>query len=82
MPKARSREVRQLTSFGRNEDATWAPDSRHIGFVSDRTGSPQLWVIDLETGRVRQVTKIGGVKLPAWSPRVSETTQPSEMEGK
>ena len=72
----RSREVRQLTSFGRNEDATWAPDSRHIGFVSDRTGSAQLWVIDLETGRVRQVTRIGGVKLPAWSPRLAETTQP------
>ena len=72
----RLREVRQLTSFGRNEDPTWAPDSRHIAFVSDRTGSPQLWVIDLETGRVRQLTRIGGVRLPAWSPLLSETTKP------
>ena len=72
----RSREVRQLTSFGRNEDPTWAPDSRHIAFVSDRTGSPQLWVIDLQTGRVRQLTRIGGVRLPAWSPRLSQTTKP------
>jgi len=72
----RSKEVRQLTSFGRNEDPTWAADSRHIAFVSDRTGSSQLWVIDLETGRVRQLTRIGGVRLPAWSPRLSETTTP------
>ena len=72
----RSKEVRQLTSFGRNEDPTWAPDSRHIAFVSDRTGSSQLWIIDLETGRVRQLTRIGGVRLPAWSPLLSETTTP------
>jgi len=72
----RSKEVRQLTSFGRNEDPPWAADSRHIAFVSDRTGSSQWWVIDLETGRVRQLTRIGGVRLPAWSPRLSETTTP------
>src|SRR5207244_5788714 len=32
----RTRVVRQLTSVGRNEDPTWAPDSRHLCFVSDR----------------------------------------------
>jgi len=26
----RTRTVRQLTSVGRNEDPTWAPDSRHL----------------------------------------------------
>ena len=46
---------RQLTSSGRNEDPTWAPDGRHITFVSDRSGVRQLWVIDVETGRVRQL---------------------------
>src|SRR6266571_4741645 len=30
----RTRTVRQLTSVGRNEDPTWAPDSRHLAFVS------------------------------------------------
>jgi Tol biopolymer transport system component len=65
-----SRTVRQLTSTGRNEDATWAPDGRHLAFVSNRTGSRQLWVIDVETGRVRQITRGAEARLPAWSARI------------
>lgn len=72
----RSREVRQLTSAGRNEDPTWAPDGRHLAFVSNRTGSRQVWIIDTETGRVRQLTSIGGARLPAWSPHLPEPTTP------
>lgn len=68
-----SRTVRQLTSAGRNEDATWAPDGRHIAFISDRTGRRQVWVIDVDTGRVRQLTTVGDARLPAWSPRMPET---------
>ena len=64
----RDRSVKQLTSEGSNEDASWAPDSRHIIFSSTRTGSKQLFVIDSESGRWRQLTRNGGVRLPAWSP--------------
>ncbi len=60
-------KLRQLTSQGRNEDATWAPDGRHLCFVSDRSGARQLWVIDAETGRVRQLPTPGWARLPAWS---------------
>lgn len=62
-----SRQVKQLTSQGRNEDPAWAPDSRHIVYISDRTGRRQLHVIDLETARVRQVPTPGIARLPAWS---------------
>lgn len=72
----RAREVRQLTSAGRNEDPTWAPDGRHLAFISSRTGSRQVWVIDTETGRIRQVTMVGGARLPAWSPHIPEQTNP------
>ena len=64
----RDHSVKQLTSDGSNEDASWAPDSRHIIFSSTRTGSKQLFVIDSESGRWRQLTRNGGVRLPAWSP--------------
>jgi len=67
----RDRSVKQLTSEGSNEDASWAPDSRHIIFSSTRTGSKQLFVIDSESGRWRQLTRNGGVRLPAWSPSLS-----------
>jgi TolB protein len=64
----RDRSVKQLTSAGTNEDPSWAPDSRHVIFSSTRTGSKQLFVIDTESGRWRQLTQNGGVRLPAWSP--------------
>jgi TolB protein len=64
----RDRSVKQLTDAGSNEDASWAPDSRHVIFSSTRTGSKQLFVIDSESGRWRQLTRTGGVRLPAWSP--------------
>jgi TolB protein len=64
------RRLKQLSSSGRNEDPTWAPDGRHIAFVSDRTGQRQIWVIDIETGRVRAITTGGQARLPAWSRRL------------
>jgi len=63
--------LRQITSQGRNEDATWAPDGRHLCFVSDRSGARQLWIIDAETGRVRQLPTPGWARLPAWSRRLA-----------
>lgn len=60
-----------LTSEGENEQPSWAPDSRHIVFTSTRTGVRQLWVLDTETNRLRQLTKSAGSKLAAWSTRLA-----------
>jgi TolB protein len=64
----RDRVPKQLTSEGENEDPSWAPDSRHIVFSSTRSGDKQLWVLDTETGRTRQLTHSRGARLSAWSP--------------
>jgi TolB protein len=62
---------RQYTNEGRNEDPSWSPDSRHLVFTSNRTGSWQLWVLDTESNRVRQLTRAAsGAKAGAWSPRL------------
>ena len=58
---------------GRNEDPTWAPDGRHIAFISDRSGRRQIWIIDMETGRVRQLQTPGAARLPSWSRRLGRT---------
>jgi TolB protein len=63
----RDRGIRQLTSDGINEDPSWAPDSRHLVFTSSRSGVKQLFVVDVETGRTRQLTRAGGSRLSAWS---------------
>lgn len=67
----RDRGLKQLTSDGRNEDPSWSPDARHLVFVSNRSGVRQLWVIDTESGRTRQLTRGAPARLPAWSPRLT-----------
>jgi TolB protein len=62
---------RQLTDAGRNEDPTWSPDGRHVAFISDRSGRRQIWIIDIETGRVRQLSTPNAARLPSWSRRLS-----------
>jgi TolB protein len=64
----RDRIPKQLTSEGENEDPSWAPDGRHIVFSSTRTGDKELWILDTETGRARQLTHNSGARLAAWSP--------------
>jgi len=60
-----------LTSEGENEQPAWAADSRHLVFTSTRTGVRQLWIIDVESNRMRQLTKSAGARLAAWSPRLA-----------
>jgi TolB protein len=64
----RDRVPKQLTSEGENEDPSWAPDGRHIVFTSSRSGEKQLWIMDTESGRARQLTHNKGARLAAWSP--------------
>lgn len=66
------RSVTAHTSDSANEDPNWAPDGRHLVFTSMRTGVSQLWVLDVESGRMRQLTRgSGSVKNGAWSPSLA-----------
>ncbi|HTR79528.1 MAG TPA: hypothetical protein VMH39_15525, partial [Gemmatimonadaceae bacterium] len=69
--KVQDYSAKQLTDAGQNVHPSWAPDSRHLVFQSDRSGAEQLWVLDYESGTVRQLTHgSAGPKLAAWSPRL------------
>jgi Periplasmic component of the Tol biopolymer transport system len=68
MIDVRDRVPKQLTLDGENEDPSWAPDGRHLVLSSTRGGTKQLWVLDSESGRYRQLTHSAGARLSAWSP--------------
>jgi dipeptidyl aminopeptidase/acylaminoacyl peptidase len=61
---------RQLTNSGKKDNhPRWSPDSKHILFASNRSGSPQLWAIALTGGEARQLTTIStGAATGIWSP--------------
>jgi dipeptidyl aminopeptidase/acylaminoacyl peptidase len=43
----------------------WAPDGRHLAFISTRDGDPQIYLADAGGGSITQVTKVaGGVQPP------------------
>ena len=60
----------QLTnSKGNNTDPTWSPDTHWLGFVSDRDGKRQIYVILPVGGEARQITNVEtGVSQFCWSP--------------
>src|SRR5215472_3479043 len=35
---------------------SFAPDGQRVSFISDITGVPQAWILDLETSRIDQLT--------------------------
>lgn len=46
-----------------------SPDGKQVVFQSNRTGSNQIFIMDLEDGRPRQLTDFpGGAETPAFSP--------------
>ena len=50
-------------------DPAFTPDGKSLAFISDRSGSTQVWVRDLKTSEDRQVTNAArGVRYPTFSP--------------
>ncbi|MBE3561587.1 MAG: S9 family peptidase [Ktedonobacteraceae bacterium] len=64
-------EARRLTAGLKNDTGpVWAPDSRHLLFLSDREGDrKQLYLIDTDGGEACKLTSMQhGVSEAAWSP--------------
>jgi Tol biopolymer transport system component len=55
---------------GDNIDPSWSPDGSQIAFVSSRSGSPQLWVMNSDGSNAHKITpdlaEMGGRN--SWSP--------------
>ena len=71
--EAISGEIVQLTSGrGSNENPHWSPDGHHIAFQSDRSGSKQIFMMNLNGNNLRQLTLYGINESPSWSSNMRE----------
>lgn len=63
------RPVRLTYSPAIEVSPAWSPNGYEIAFTSDRTGSPQIYVMDREGSNMRRLTWVGGYNdQAAWSP--------------
>jgi Tol biopolymer transport system component len=67
-------EPQQLTGDGYYKcDPSWSPDGKFIAYSSDKAGTEDLYVLDLETGDEQRATSIVGAEVSsAWSPDGSQ----------
>jgi TolB protein len=50
---------------------TWSPNGRQLAFVSDRSGSPQVYVMNSDGTNVRKISTGSYNTDPSWSPNTS-----------
>jgi TolB protein len=61
-------QVRQLTfGEGTNESPAFAPNGRHLAFMSTRSGNSQIFTITRDGRDLRQLTRQGNNYQPDWS---------------
>jgi TolB protein len=53
--------------IGNNESPAFAPNGRHLAFVSSRSGKEQVFTIARDGKDLRQVTREGVNRYPNWS---------------
>ncbi|MBS1842223.1 MAG: S9 family peptidase [Acidobacteria bacterium] len=59
----------QLTQSGKDSSPVWSPDGRTIAFISSRSGDSQVYLLSMDGGEAKPLTKLStGADLAIWSP--------------
>ncbi|MCL2439696.1 MAG: Tol-Pal system beta propeller repeat protein TolB [Alphaproteobacteria bacterium] len=67
----RSKQLRQLTrELNINTAPSYSPDQKRIAFISDRSGTPQIYIMSANGGRAERISfGAGRYEDVVWSPR-------------
>lgn len=73
MMSAGGTDQRELGSFdygatGSSNAPEWSPDGKYVVFHREVSRRPQLFLVEVATGRVRQLTETGRNEDPTWAP--------------
>ena len=83
MPTPKLRESDRITKNSAIEtEPTLSPDGRYLALISDRTGSPQVYVRDMQRKKMNRITETGKYNVsPSWSPDGKFIAYASKREG-
>ncbi len=70
MPSSGGKATRITDGMAYDTHPRYSPDGKTIVFTSDRSGSENVWTMDLETNETKQITKSNNewVQSAEWSP--------------
>jgi TolB protein len=64
-----SQPIRLTNTPTDDRDPAWSPDGTRVAFASRRGGNWDLYILEMATGAIRQLTySLGYVGAPSWSP--------------
>ena len=70
MPVSGGKATRLMGGNQMDVQPTWSPDGKRIAFVSDRSGSDQLWIANADGSDPMRLSNIptGSISFPVWTP--------------
>jgi serine/threonine protein kinase len=68
--KEPSQPLRFISSTKVEDYPAYSPDGRRIAFMSERSGTEEIWICDSDGSKTLQLTSFGGAGIygPSWSP--------------
>ena len=68
--KEPNQPIRFISSTQIEQYPAYSPDGRRISFMSQRSGTDEVWICDSDGSGTRQLTSFGGAAIygPSWSP--------------
>ncbi len=83
MPTPKLRESDRITKNSAIEtEPALSPNGRYLALISDRTGSPQVYVRDMQRKKMNRITETGKYNVsPSWSPDGKFIAYASKREG-
>jgi Tol biopolymer transport system component len=81
--ESRREPIELISSQGENDSAQYSPDGNRIAFVSDRSGTPEIWICNADGSHPEQLTSSNGLPVgtPRWSPDGKKIVYDSVKDG-